>query len=290
VSVSGGLVDPGLLDVLSLSVDWGDGHVEEVAVDPLTRMFSASHAYADDNPSGTAADVYTITFSAADDDQGAAQTQRSVTVNNQAPTAEIVVAPEEPKPLQELTLSAIVTDAGADTFTYAWELWYGGEVVAAGAAAELRYSPQAIGEHRAVLQVADDDGGQTLVERTFTARFRPGDTNGDDHVDILDLNNVRNYFGASRSVVQWQSFVGPIPGDANGDDVVDIEDLNLVRNHFGEHGLSPTPSAIPALSAPLAMSRRMEGVAATQGAVDAVFAQLAVIDERPSAHRLGRRR
>jgi len=54
----------------------------------------------------------------------------------------------------------------------------------------------------------------------------PGDVNGDDVVNVEDLNLVRNNFGAAGE---------PIPGDTfpyNGR--VDIEDLNAVRNHFGE--------------------------------------------------------
>ena len=49
----------------------------------------------------------------------------------------------------------------------------------------------------------------------------PGDTNGDGRVDLVDLNNVRNNFGA----------VGVC--DTNGDGIVDLDDLNNVRNHFG---------------------------------------------------------
>lgn len=52
----------------------------------------------------------------------------------------------------------------------------------------------------------------------------PGDTNGDAKVDIADLNNVRNNFGASG--------VG-IVGDTNNDLQVNILDLNAVRNNFG---------------------------------------------------------
>lgn len=51
-----------------------------------------------------------------------------------------------------------------------------------------------------------------------------GDTNGDGRVDLADLNNVRNNFGA----------VGPgVLGDANGDNQVNLADLNAVRNNFG---------------------------------------------------------
>jgi hypothetical protein len=55
----------------------------------------------------------------------------------------------------------------------------------------------------------------------------PGDTNGDGAVDIVDLNNVRNNFGA----------VGQgVLGDTDGDGQVGITDLNAVRNNFGLGG------------------------------------------------------
>jgi len=62
-----------------------------------------------------------------------------------------------------------------------------------------------------------------------------GDTNHDGHVNIVDLNNVRNDFGAS----------GPgVTGDTNGDLVVNIVDLNNVRNNFGA-SLDGAPAAAP---------------------------------------------
>ncbi|MDZ4779765.1 MAG: ThuA domain-containing protein [Planctomycetia bacterium] len=51
-----------------------------------------------------------------------------------------------------------------------------------------------------------------------------GDTNNDNVVNIVDLNNVRNNFG------------GEGLGDTDGDSDVDITDLNNVRNHFGAFG------------------------------------------------------
>jgi hypothetical protein len=69
-------------------------------------------------------------------------------------------------------------------------------------------------------------------EIDLTPAPTPGDTNGDGKVDLEDLNNVRNNFGAT----------GPdVVGDANGDDVVDLEDLNSVRNNFGTGGSIAVP-------------------------------------------------
>lgn len=59
----------------------------------------------------------------------------------------------------------------------------------------------------------------------------PGDTNGDGKVDLEDLNNVRNNFGAEN----------PPIGDTNGDGNVDLEDLNAVRNNFGVGGSQSVP-------------------------------------------------
>jgi len=58
------------------------------------------------------------------------------------------------------------------------------------------------------------------------------DTNNDGAIDLRDLNNVRNHFGATGA---------PVIGDTDGDLDVDIDDLNAVRNHFGETLARVTP-------------------------------------------------
>lgn len=60
----------------------------------------------------------------------------------------------------------------------------------------------------------------------------PGDTNLDGRVDLVDLNNVRNNFGAVGAGVL---------GDANDDERVDVQDLNAVRNNFGATVSSGVP-------------------------------------------------
>ncbi len=79
--------------------------------------------------------------------------------------------------------------------------------------------------------------GPNLLLRTV-ADDQPGDTNGDGSVDIQDLNNVRNQFGATGN---------PVLGDtAPFDGVVSIDDLNAVRNNFGagSGNAVPEPSAV----------------------------------------------
>lgn len=87
----------------------------------------------------------------------------------------------------------------------------------------------------------------------------PGDTNGDNKIDITDLNAVRNNFGSAGE------------GDADFDGDADIEDLNLVRNRFGlaDERLSiatvPEPSSLAmalaciGLSSLAALRRRRRG-------------------------------
>lgn len=59
-----------------------------------------------------------------------------------------------------------------------------------------------------------------------------GDTNGDFKVDISDLNNARNYFGAS----DYRGDTFPMDG------IVNINDLNTIRNSFGA---TSQPQAVP---------------------------------------------
>ena len=68
----------------------------------------------------------------------------------------------------------------------------------------------------------------------------PGDTNLDGLVNIDDLNNVRNNFGA------MGPDDGTLPGDAYPfDGLVNIDDLNGVRNNFGAGAAAvPEPSAL----------------------------------------------
>ncbi len=70
----------------------------------------------------------------------------------------------------------------------------------------------------------------------------PGDTDADGDVDLTDLNNVRNHFGASSAEL----------GDtAPFDSRVDLADLNNVRNHFGTAANVPEPTALNLLFAAL---------------------------------------
>ena len=54
-----------------------------------------AHTYVDDDPTGTSADLHTITVTVTDDDTGTASNTALVTINNVAPSA-IVITPSAP--------------------------------------------------------------------------------------------------------------------------------------------------------------------------------------------------
>jgi hypothetical protein len=66
--LTGSYGDAGTQDTHTLTIDWGEGAPQTVAV--TGGSFDITHQYLDDNPTGTSSDVYTITGTLADDDGG----------------------------------------------------------------------------------------------------------------------------------------------------------------------------------------------------------------------------
>ncbi len=99
-TLQGTITDVGTLDTFTLTIDWGDPFspnntqnfdlgtapltqaVDGINWDPVTRTFSLSHQYLDDNPSGTADDIYTISVTVMDDDLGIGMAETMLTVKN----------------------------------------------------------------------------------------------------------------------------------------------------------------------------------------------------------------
>ncbi len=115
-TLSGDISEPGTLDTLTLTIDWGDGSTaESIPLAAGSTSFSADHTYADDDPSGTASDTYEISLSIADDDSGTSSSSTSVVVNNLPPTVSIT-APENGNLSAvntTINLSASLADASA---------------------------------------------------------------------------------------------------------------------------------------------------------------------------------
>ncbi len=78
---------------------------------------------------------------------------------------------------------------------------------------------------RQIVENSGDDEIYSLAWRTFPPMPVLGDTNGDDRVDLSDLNAVRNNFGEAGISVVGDTY--PFDG------LVGLYDLNQVRNNFG---------------------------------------------------------
>ena len=70
VTLTGSFADDGSEDTHTVLVDWGDGSTSEATVDALSRTFTATHTYVDDQPTATSSDDYTVEVTVIDDDGG----------------------------------------------------------------------------------------------------------------------------------------------------------------------------------------------------------------------------
>ncbi|MCB2039654.1 MAG: hypothetical protein KDH48_02045, partial [Rhodoferax sp.] len=108
-----------------LDVGWGDGTSQTVTLGAGVTSTTLSHAYPDDNPSGTAQDSYTISASSSNTVAGGSQT---LVVRNVAPSFTMLsLSSQNIMEADEVTLSGHFTDIGTqDTFTVVID-WGDGE-------------------------------------------------------------------------------------------------------------------------------------------------------------------
>jgi hypothetical protein len=120
-TLSGTFTDPGVRDSHTVVISWGDGSPDTtLTLAAGVLSFGAAHRYLDDNPTGTASDLYTINVSVTDKDAGGASGSTTVAVNNVAPVVgPITGAPVDPQPVgYTATITAAFTDQGTkDTHT-----------------------------------------------------------------------------------------------------------------------------------------------------------------------------
>ncbi|MCB2043230.1 MAG: tandem-95 repeat protein, partial [Rhodoferax sp.] len=177
VQVSGNIVDQGLADTHSVMIDWGDGSSSVADVDQLAHTFSASHRYADDNPSGTPSDDYTITAMVTDDDGGQGQAQAVVRIDNAAPIITGIALEEvDDGTTSTVTLTGSLADIGLQDTHVVTVTWGDGSSESVAVDAQTRsfvaqhlFAIDQVPGYRIQVSAQDDDGG---VSATVSADTR----------------------------------------------------------------------------------------------------------------------
>jgi hypothetical protein len=124
VHLSGDIVDPGLADTQTVSIDWGDGTTPTTIDRTATqRSFSSSHVYVDDDPTATPEDPYTITLVVTDDDTGKSTSTVPLTVHNVDPTVAFTLDKQSLNESETLAIDGTITDPGvrdSQTVVVSW--------------------------------------------------------------------------------------------------------------------------------------------------------------------------
>ena len=221
VSISGLVADPGWLDPLTATVDWGTGGgpqplagtLENVRPD-ATLAFAATHVYGD---RGT----FTVTVCAADDDTTGNCASRQVAIANVAPTAAIdttgaFLVHGVPTFIahagQTVPFSGRSTDPGSDDLFLSWS-WGDGPPVPDVTTTYLVNPPAADPFPSPSVQPRDvtDARGHAFADAclytvVFSARDDDGGTASDDVV-VLIAGNVAKPHGPGF----WQTQYRPRP-------------------------------------------------------------------------------
>jgi parallel beta-helix repeat protein len=160
-TLSGTIIDPGTADTFTVVVDWGDGSTpEEFTYIAGTTVFSETHQYLDDNPSGTSSDVYSISVTLSDDEDDSDTELTSITVDNVAPTVN-AGADQAVNEGSLVNLNGLFGDVGTeDTHVFNWTvIASNGQVIAPGSGQNFSFTANDNGTYTATFTVTDDDGG-----------------------------------------------------------------------------------------------------------------------------------
>jgi hypothetical protein len=179
VTLTGTFTDAGNTDTHTVVINWGDGSSSTL---PLLAAgvftFSATHQYSDDDPTGTASDIYPITVSVSDDVETDTETT-TVTVNNVAPTIVSITGPAAPLSLASATatLNVNFSDPGQDSHSFR-VIWDDGKEtvgeVAAGARAFTASNLYtAAGVYTVTVELTDDDTGVATSKYEFVVVYDP---------------------------------------------------------------------------------------------------------------------
>jgi Ca2+-binding RTX toxin-like protein len=205
--------------------------------------FEITHQYLDDNPTGTASDVYTIWVTLTDDDAGTDIASATATVSNVPPEIMglLTSAPEvgDAKPGDVVTVTGLFADLGTlDTHTAIID-WGDGTITAASVdeGADFfmgvhTYTTGGIFE--IAITLSDDDLGTVTATSTALvtgARVRDGElqvvgTRGDDQVDINEVG---------KKLYQVHADFVPDRGHFLTFNTADVESIKILLGDGNDH-------------------------------------------------------
>ncbi len=179
-TVSGTIFDPGIIDTFEVAISWGDGNTNTVSYPASSTIFSETHQYMDDDPSGTSSDDYTVSVKVTDDDMGEGTACTSVTINNVPPEVNDINSPVDPIQVgTPVTVDSTFTDAGTlDTHTAVWDwgddasdetvIEIGGTGTVSGT-----HTYSSAGIYEIKLTVTDDDLGSDYSVSNYIVIYDP---------------------------------------------------------------------------------------------------------------------
>ncbi|MGY5880973.1 MAG: PKD domain-containing protein, partial [Candidatus Thorarchaeota archaeon] len=251
ITISAVVTDPGS-DDLTLTWEWGDGtsptstvlYNAEIGPEPVyetstneirspagTYPFSASdevtHTYGDDS-------VYTIIFTAVDDDGGITTYTTTIDVNNVAPSITEFTVPSSVNEGSIATCEADAYDPGSDDLTFTWEfelgttstnIYYNDDIGPDPPESPEGTYPFSVtdtvghtyndnGEYILSLTIEDDDGGistysTTIIVYNVAPVITPFGPFAVDEGSALDLTAVGTDIGSDDLTFTWEFGNGP---------------------------------------------------------------------------------
>ncbi len=128
-TLTGDIFDPDVNDTFTLNIDWGEGAVMTYTYPAGTTVFTETHIYLDDNPTGTPEDDYTINLVIQDSAGGSDIDSTIVTVKNTPPSLGTIIYTTNIDEMETFTVTGFIEDLSPfDTFTFTID-WDDGTVI-----------------------------------------------------------------------------------------------------------------------------------------------------------------
>jgi hypothetical protein len=183
VTLTGTYLDDGTQDTHTIDIDWGPGETQSLGVVVSGGTFTVTHQYLDDNPSGTASDVYTIGVTLKDDDTGSDEASTTTTITNVDPVIDGLSATSVNED-GTVTLTGTYHDTGTqDTYTIDID-WGPGETPSLGVVVTG-------GTFTVTHQYLDDNPTGTPSDNyTISVTLTDDDTGSDDASTTTTITNV----------------------------------------------------------------------------------------------------